>query len=84
MTPSTPPVAQTSIVSQYGILLHHPTITKPGSTNTIVATAPAALPMVWTMLFSTIVDPPSVRSTAIEITAAGIAVEKVSPTRSPK
>ena len=77
-------MAHTIIVCQYGIAVHQPIITKAGNTNTIVATAPAALPMVWTILFSTIVAPPMVRSTAIEITAAGIAVEKVSPTRSPK
>ena len=59
-------------------------ITNAGRMKIIVPTAPAALPSVWTMLFSTMFDPPSWRRIAIEITAAGIAVENVRPTRSPK
>ncbi len=50
----------------------------------IVATAPAALQIVWVILFSTRLLSENVRSTAIEITAAGSAVENVSPTRKPK
>ena len=59
-------------------------ITRPGNTNTIADNVPAADAMVWTMLFSWIVAPETMRSTAIEITAAGIEVAKVSPIRSPR
>jgi hypothetical protein len=45
---------------------------------------PAAEATVCTMLFSWIVAPLSARSTAIEITAAGIEVANVSPALSPK
>ena len=47
-------------------------------------TTPAAMlspadPMVWTMLFSRIVEPPSFFSSEIESTAIGIDAETVSP-----
>ena len=45
---------------------------------------PAAEATVCTMLFSCSVEPRSARSTAMEITAAGIEVAKVSPALSPK
>ena len=63
---------------------HQPIITSPGSTKTIAASVPAADAIVWTMLFSRMLEPGSSRSTAIEITAAGIEVAKVSPTLSPR
>jgi hypothetical protein len=44
---------------------------------------PAAEAMVWTMLFSHTVEPLNARNTAMEITAAGIEVEKVRATLSP-
>ena len=50
----------------------------------IAASVPAALATVWTMLFSRMLDDLNSRSTAIEITAAGIEVAKVSPTFSPR
>ncbi len=56
----------------------------PGSTKMIAASVPAALAIVWTMLFSRIVAPLKKRRIAIEITAAGIDVAKVSPTLSPR
>ncbi len=46
--------------------------------------APAAEATVWTMLFSQIVESRNARSSAIEITAAGIEVAKVIPTFSPR
>ncbi len=50
----------------------------------IAASVPAALATVWTMLFSRIDDPLNSLRIAIEITAAGIEVAKVSPTLSPR
>jgi hypothetical protein len=45
---------------------------------------PAAEATVWTMLFSRMVEELNQRSTAIEMTAAGIEVAKVSPTSRPR
>ena len=45
---------------------------------------PAAEAWVWTMLFSRMLALENRRKTAIEITAAGIAEEKVKPTFSPR
>ena len=45
---------------------------------------PAALAMVWTMLFSWMVEVLKARSRAMEITAAGIEVAKVRPTLRPR
>ena len=59
-------------------------MTRPGSTNTIADSVPADDAIVWTMLFSTIVPPLSSRRIAIDMTAAGIDVAKVSPTLSPR
>ena len=50
----------------------------------IAASVPAALATVWTMLFSKMFEDLKSRNTAIEITAAGIEVAKVSPTFSPR
>jgi hypothetical protein len=59
-------------------------MTKPGSTKMIEDNVPAAEAMVWTILFSRILDPLTNRSTAMEITAAGIEEAKVRPTFSPR
>ncbi len=69
---------------QYGKRVHQPIITRPGSTKMIAERVPAAEATVCTMLFSCTVMPWKPRSTAIEITAAGIEVAKVRPARSPK
>jgi hypothetical protein len=50
----------------------------------IAASVPAALAIVWTMLFSRIEEPLKWRRIAMEITAAGIDVAKVSPTFRPR
>ena len=50
----------------------------------IADNVPAALAMVCTMLFSRMVAPGKARSTAMEITAAGMEVAKVRPIRSPR
>ena len=47
---------------------------RPGRTKMIADSVPAAEAMVWTMLFSWIVESRKARSTAIEMTAAGIDV----------
>ncbi len=57
---------------------------RPGSTKMMEESVPAADATVCTMLFSWIVAPRKLRSTAIEMTAAGIEVAKVSPAFSPK
>ena len=59
-------------------------MTRPGSTKMIEDRVPAAEATVCTMLFSWTVMPLKPRSTAIEITAAGIEVAKVRPALSPK
>jgi hypothetical protein len=50
----------------------------------MAASVPAALAIVWTILFSNIVAPERKRRIAIEMTAAGIEVAKVSPTFNPR
>ncbi len=84
ITPRTPPRAQTPQVCQYGKPVHQPTITSPGSTKMIDESVPAEEATVWTMLFSWMVAPFTARSTAIEITVAGIEEENVSPALRPK
>ncbi len=59
-------------------------MTRPGSTKMIADRVPAALATVWTMLFSKMLEDLNSRKTAIEITAAGIDVENVRPTFSPR
>jgi len=84
ITPSTPPAAQMATDVQYGKPVHHPTMIRPGSTKMMADSVPAAEATVWTMLFSWIVASWKARSTAMEITAAGIDVEKVIPALRPK
>ncbi len=48
------------------------------------ATDSPAEPMVWTMLFSRMVEPPSFFSTEIASTAIGIDADTVRPARSPR
>ena len=50
----------------------------------IADSVPAADAIVWTILFSWIVAPRKKRSTAIEMTAAGIEVAKVMPILKPE
>src|SRR6185503_4478265 len=83
-TPRMPPDAQIRNDSQNGNSTHHPTIRRPGSTKMIADNVPAADATVCTMLFSRIVEFLNADSTAIEITAAGIEVAKVRPTRRPR
>src|SRR5580704_3976144 len=84
MTPRIPPSPVAAMVSQYGNPCHQPTMTRPGSTKMIADNVPAALATVWTMLFSRMFEDLKSRKTAMEITAAGIEVAKVSPTLSPR
>ncbi len=84
ITPSTPPNAQTAADCQNGKPVHQPTITSPGSTKMIEDRVPAEEATVWTMLFSWMVAPFTQRSTAMEITVAGIEEEKVNPAFRPK
>ena len=48
------------------------------------ATDSPAEPIVWTMLFSRMVDPPNRFSTEMASTAIGIEADTVSPARSPR
>ncbi len=57
---------------------------RPGNTKMIDDNVPAADAIVCTMLFSWIVESLKPRSSAIEMTAAGIDVANVSPAFSPK
>jgi hypothetical protein len=59
-------------------------MTMPGSTKMMEESVPAAEATVCTTLFSWMVALRSARSTAMEITAAGIEVAKVSPALRPK
>ena len=83
-TPMTPPLAQTRAVVQKSKPFHQPTMTRPGSTKIIAASAPAAEATVCTMLFSRMEEPRKKDNTAMEITAAGMEVAKVSPTLRPR
>ena len=84
ITPRMPPSAQIANDTQYGKPVHQPMITRPGSTKMIDDSVPAAEATVCTMLFSWIVEFLKLRSSAIEMTAAGIDVAKVSPALRPK
>ena len=57
---------------------------RPGSTKMIAASVPAAEAIVWTILFSRMLEFPTRRRSAIEMTAAGIEVAKVRPTFNPR
>ena len=83
-TPMMPPLAHTKNDVQKLKPVHQPTITRPGRTKMMDASAPAADATVWTMLFSRTDESLKNESTAIEITAAGIDVANVSPTFNPR
>ncbi len=59
-------------------------MTSAGRLANTQASVPAAEACVWIRLFSSIVPPPSSRSTAMEMTAAGMDVATVSPIRRPR
>src|SRR5207342_3298996 len=84
ITPRMPPSAQMANEAQYGKPVHQPMITRPGSTKMIDDSVPAAEATVCTMLFSWMVAPLKLRSSAIEITAAGMDVANVRPAFRPK
>src|SRR5579883_2632929 len=84
MTPNTPPSPQTRAEVQYGKPVHQPMITNAGSTKINEESVPAAEATVCTMLFSWTVEPGKLRRIAMEMTAAGMDVEKVSPALRPK
>ena len=83
-TPSTPPLKQTKNDCQYGNPVHHPMMTRPGSTKMIADSVPAAEATVCTMLFSRIDESFTALSSAIEMTAAGMDDANVRPTLSPR
>src|SRR5213076_2764340 len=78
ITPRMPPSAQIQNDVQNGNSVHQPIMIKPGKTKMIDESVPAADATVCTMLFSWMVASRKLRKIAIEITAAGIDVEKVS------
>src|SRR6266581_4997698 len=79
-----PPSAQIRNEIQKGNSVHQPIMIRPGNTKMIDESVPAAEATVCTMLFSCTVASRKPRRIAIEITAAGIEVEKVSPALRPK
>src|SRR5436853_4023052 len=84
ITPRIPPSAQIQNDVQKGNSVHQPIMIKPGSTKMIDDSVPAAEATVWTILFSWMVAFLNPRKIAIEITAAGMEVEKVRPALRPK
>src|SRR5439155_1293663 len=84
ITPRIPPSAQIQNEIQNGNSVHQPIMIRPGNTKMIDESVPAAEATVCTMLFSCTVASRKLRSIAIEITAAGIDVEKVRPALRPK
>src|SRR5437588_10031980 len=84
ITPRMPPSAQIRNEIQKGNSVHQPIMIRPGNTKMIDESVPAAEATVCTMLFSCTVASRKLRSIAIEITAAGIDVEKVRPALRPK
>src|SRR5436189_6378729 len=67
ITPRTPPNAQIANEIQKGEPGHQPIMIKPGNTNMIDDSVPAAEATVWTMLFSWIVASRNARSIAVDI-----------------
>ena len=84
ITPRMPPAAHTPKDIQNGKPVHQPTITSPGNTKMMLVSVPAAEATVCTMLFSWMVAPRRLRRMAMEMTAAGMEVEKVMPALRPK
>src|SRR6267154_448915 len=84
ITPRIPPSAQIQNDVQKGNSVHQPIMIKPGSTKMIDDSVPAAEATVCTILFSWMVAFLNPRRIAIEITAAGMEVEKVRPALRPK
>src|SRR4029077_9283901 len=83
-TPRIPPLKQIRNDCQNGNVVHHPTITSPGSTKMIAESVPAADATVCTMLFSRMDESLTALRIAIEITAAGIDDANVIPTLRPR
>src|ERR1700740_3310149 len=79
ITPRIPPTAQIPNEVQNGNPVHQPTMTRPGSTNMMDESVPAADATVWTMLFSSMVEFLKNRRTAIETTAGGMDKAKEGP-----
>ena len=74
----TPPT--TATMATLPMLRSYPMSRIAGKVNTMPAAIDSpAEPVVWTMLFSRIVECPSVRKKATESTAIGIEAETVSP-----
>lgn len=84
ITPSIPPAAQIASVCQNGKCCQCPSITSDGRMKMMDDRVPAADAWVCTILFSRMLAPGNMRRTDIEITAAGMAEEKVSPTFKPR
>jgi hypothetical protein len=74
----------TATDSQKGKPVHQPTMINPGRTKMIADSVPAADAIVWTMLFSWIVESAKNLRIAIEMTAAGIDVANVIPSFRPR
>src|SRR5690606_11576437 len=79
-----PPAAQMPRVCQNGKPCQCPIMTSAGKMKIMADRAPVAEACVCTMLFSRMLASLNSRNTDIEITAAGMADEKVSPTFNPR
>ncbi len=84
ITPKIPPTVQMPADCQNGKPVHQPTMTRPGRTKMIDDKVPADDATVWTMLFSKMLVDLNIRSTAMEMTAAGMEEAKVRPTFRPR
>ena len=84
-TPKMPPQSAIAIVGRNGKPCQYWSMTSAGSVKmTPAARLSPAEAAVWTMLFSRMLCSRKSRSTAIEITAAGIDAETVRPTFNPR
>ncbi|CFU80756.1 Uncharacterised protein [Bordetella pertussis] len=79
-----PPAPQMARVCQNGKPCQCPIMTRAGRMKMMADKVPAAEACVCTMLFSRMLASRNIRSTDMEITAAGIAEENVRPTFRPR
>src|SRR5229473_21666 len=83
-TPSHPPISARKKTRQYSVFSENPRKIRAGRVKITPAAADSpAEPVVWTMLFSRIVDLPNARRMEIDSTEMGIDAETVSPARNP-
>ncbi len=83
-TPSHPPISARKKIRQYSAFSENPRKISAGMEKITPAAADSpADPVVWTMLFSKMVERPKARRMLMESTAIGIEADTVNPARSP-